>query len=142
MNRKEALRKAIFRHNHNYYVLSEPTISDFEYDMLLKELEELEKEDPDSEPSPTKEVGSDLRTKITPLYNVPPKSYIRVLDDILFFDHLDGAYSYCTDTEGNAVLLSGYTMVEWDIEWKEIKCPKCLSQYDEIEFDFQRCAKC
>ena len=56
------LRKVIEEHNHNYYVRSLPTISDFEYDMLLKELERLELEYPDNKPSPSKKVGSDLNS--------------------------------------------------------------------------------
>ena len=45
-NRILDLRKILNHHNHNYYVLSEPEISDYDYDMLLKELTELENEFP------------------------------------------------------------------------------------------------
>ena len=57
-----ALRDEINRHNHNYYVLNSPEISDKEFDMLLKRLEALEKEHPEYyDPlSPTQRVGSDL----------------------------------------------------------------------------------
>ena len=48
------LREAIEEHNYNYYVLSSPTISDFEYDQLVKALERIE--------GPSKTVGSDLRS--------------------------------------------------------------------------------
>ena len=56
------LRKELERHNHNYYVLNSPEISDKEFDMMLKELEQLEKEHPQYfDPlSPTQRVGSDL----------------------------------------------------------------------------------
>ncbi len=56
------LRKILHQHNFNYYVRSEPTISDFEFDSLLKELEKLEKSHPQfrDENSPTHRVGSDL----------------------------------------------------------------------------------
>jgi DNA ligase (NAD+) len=49
-------------HNYNYYVLSQPVISDYNYDMLMKELEALEKEFPEfkNPNSPTKRVGNDL----------------------------------------------------------------------------------
>ena len=58
----ELLRKELEQHNHNYYVLSAPTISDFEFDMKLKELEKLEEENPQffDENSPTQRVGSDI----------------------------------------------------------------------------------
>ncbi len=58
----DRLREEINRHNHNYYVLNAPQISDKDFDMLLKELEVLEKEYPEfADPdSPTQRVGSDL----------------------------------------------------------------------------------
>lgn len=58
----ERLRAEINRHNHNYYVLNSPEISDKDFDMLLKELEALEREHPefDDPDSPTRRVGSDL----------------------------------------------------------------------------------
>jgi DNA ligase (NAD+) len=60
--RIEKLNKEIEEHNHNYYVLNNPVISDFEYDLLLNELDTLEKEFPEfaSEDSPTRRVGSDI----------------------------------------------------------------------------------
>ena len=58
----EELRRVIDEHNHNYYVLNSPTISDYDFDMLLKQLEQLEREHPeyDDPYSPTHRVGSDL----------------------------------------------------------------------------------
>lgn len=58
----EELRGEINRHNHNYYVLNAPEISDRDFDFMLKELERLEKEFPEYfDPlSPTQRVGSDL----------------------------------------------------------------------------------
>lgn len=58
----ERLRQEINRHNHNYYVLNSPEISDRDFDMLLKELEALEAQYPEyADPlSPTRRVGSDL----------------------------------------------------------------------------------
>ncbi len=57
----EKLRKELSIHNHNYYVLSQPIVSDFDYDMMLKELEALEKEHPEFQDpnSPTVRVGAD-----------------------------------------------------------------------------------
>ena len=56
------LRKQLHEHNHNYYVLSAPTISDFEFDALLRELQELEDAHPEmfDPSSPTQRVGSDI----------------------------------------------------------------------------------
>lgn len=56
------LRNEINDHNHRYYVLNQPVISDFEFDLLMNELNTLEKKFPElvSEDSPTQRVGSDL----------------------------------------------------------------------------------
>lgn len=60
--RIDELREEINKHNHNYYVLNTPQISDKEFDMLLKELESLENSHPEYQDplSPTQRVGSDL----------------------------------------------------------------------------------
>lgn len=60
--RIEELKELIRTHNHNYYVLNAPTISDFEYDILMNELIQLEKLFPQyiTKDSPTQNVGSDL----------------------------------------------------------------------------------
>lgn len=56
------LTQQLNHHNHQYYVLSNPTISDFEFDTLLNELQTLEEQYPEfaSENSPTKRVGGDI----------------------------------------------------------------------------------
>ena len=55
------LRKELEEHNYNYYVLAQPIISDFDFDMKMKELEQLEKEFNEFDPnSPTQRVGSDI----------------------------------------------------------------------------------
>jgi DNA ligase (NAD+) len=56
------LREALNQHNYNYYVLDKPTISDFEFDQKLKQLQELEAQHPDyfDENSPTQRVGGSI----------------------------------------------------------------------------------
>ena len=58
----EALSKEIEEHNYNYYVLSHPTISDFEFDKVLEELSDLEKKYPEylSPDSPSQRVGGQI----------------------------------------------------------------------------------
>ena len=68
MNKEEAkvrieeLCKIIENHNHNYYILAQPTISDYDFDMLLNELISLEKQYPEfiTADSPTQRVGGDI----------------------------------------------------------------------------------
>jgi DNA ligase (NAD+) len=61
--RIEKLRREIEVHNNNYYVLNQPVISDFEYDLLMNELGTLEKKFPElvTADSPTRRVGSDIQ---------------------------------------------------------------------------------
>lgn len=58
----DQLREELNKHNYNYYVLSEPSISDFEFDKKLKQLSDLEEKHPEfADPnSPTQRVGSDI----------------------------------------------------------------------------------
>src|SRR5574343_417000 len=55
----KSLRAELNQHNYNYYVLDKPTISDFEFDQKLKQLQDLEAQHPDffDENSPTQRVG-------------------------------------------------------------------------------------
>ena len=57
-----SLREELNRHNYDYYVLSNPTISDFEFDQKMRELQDLEALHPemDDPNSPSRRVGSDL----------------------------------------------------------------------------------
>ena len=56
------LREELNQHNHNYYVLDQPTISDYDFDIRLKELQTLEDAHPEfaDEHSPTKRVGGTI----------------------------------------------------------------------------------
>ena len=68
------LRKSLHRHNHLYYMLDNPEISDFEFDQMLKNLEELEKAHPEFQDSnsPTQRVGSSLNNDfISVQHNYP-----------------------------------------------------------------------
>ena len=70
----ERLRAEINKHNHKYYVLAEPEISDFDYDMLMKELQSLEEQFPEfiSKDSPTQRVGSDITKKFNQILHKTP----------------------------------------------------------------------
>lgn len=80
MNQSEAkakidtLRREIEEHNNRYYVLNRPLISDFEYDILLNELDTLEKKFPEfiSDNSPTKRVGSDITKEFEQYEHIYP----------------------------------------------------------------------
>lgn len=61
-NTIQKLREELSQHNYNYYVLDTPTISDFEFDLKLKQLQELENQHPEyfDENSPTQRVGGTI----------------------------------------------------------------------------------
>ena len=62
LKRIQQLREELNEHNYNYYVLSAPTITDYEFDQLMTELQNLERIHPEAfdSNSPTQRVGSDI----------------------------------------------------------------------------------
>ena len=72
--RIDYLRRELHLHNHNYYVLNTPTITDREFDAMMSELQSLEAEHPEMfDPlSPTQRVGSDLTKGFTQVRHVYP----------------------------------------------------------------------
>ena len=72
--RIDFLRAELNRHNHNYYVLNAPEIDDKEFDMMMKELEQLEAQHPewDDPLSPTRRVGSDINKSFTQVAHIHP----------------------------------------------------------------------
>src|SRR5487761_2144023 len=82
--RHAQLADEIRRHDRAYYVLAQPTVSDFEYDQLYRELQELEKQFPDlvTPESPTQRVGG-----------APTEGFQRVkhLQPMLSLEKIEGA---------------------------------------------------
>ena len=74
--------------NHRYYVLDNPTMLDFEYDRLLRELENLEAEYPEYAlaNSPTKRVGGEALSKFEKVSHPVP---LMSLQDVFSLDELD-----------------------------------------------------
>jgi len=90
-NKIESLSKIIEEHNHNYYVLDKPVISDFEFDKLLEELIALEKEFPEYllPSSPSQRVGGAITKEFKSVKHKYPmqslsNSYSQ--EDMLDFD--------------------------------------------------------
>ena len=88
-NKIENLRDKIREHDYKYFVLAEPSISDQEYDKLIKELEKLEKEHPEfiTPDSPTQRVGKDL-TKVfnSVTHKIPMLSLANTYNEEDLFD--------------------------------------------------------
>ncbi|MCR1898788.1 NAD-dependent DNA ligase LigA [Irregularibacter muris] len=80
----EQLRKEIEHHNHQYYVLDQPEIQDFEYDQLMQELITLEEKYPEllSSDSPTQRVGGIALEAFPKVeYNIPKLSLANAFND-------------------------------------------------------------
>jgi len=116
-DRIESLREEIRQHNHNYYVLAQPTISDFEFDKLLKTLEELEAKHPEfySADSPTLRVGGKVTKEFPNFFHIRPmlslgNSYSK--EDLTEFDEQiqklaeDSPYTYILEHKFDGVSLS------------------------------------
>lgn len=85
----EELRELIREHDHKYYVLAEPAISDEEYDKLLKKLETLEQENPHliTSDSPTQRVGKDLTKDFKPVsHKIPMLSLANTYSEEELYD--------------------------------------------------------
>ncbi|TAE55626.1 MAG: NAD-dependent DNA ligase LigA [Bacteroidetes bacterium] len=120
MNPKEQIEKLageLRQHNYNYYVLAQPTISDYAFDQLLKQLEELERQYPElrQPDSPTLRVGGEITKDFASFRHIRPmmslgNSYS--MEDILDFDRqvqeLAGgqSVSYLVDHKFDGVSLS------------------------------------
>ena len=85
----DSLRKKIREHYYKYYVLAEPSVSDEEYDKLVKELEKLEAEHPEliTLDSPTQRVGKDLTKDFKPVrHKVPMLSLANTYNEEELYD--------------------------------------------------------
>ncbi len=91
LERITELREQLHKHNYNYYVKHSPQISDFEFDKLLKELQDLERQYPEffDPTSPTQRVGSDLDANfVQEVHEYPMLSLANSysMDDLREFD--------------------------------------------------------
>ena len=85
----ESLRKKIREHDYKYYVLTEPAVSDEEYDKLVKKLEKLEAEHPEliTPDSPSQRVGKDLTKYFKPVrHKVPMLSLSNTYNEEELYD--------------------------------------------------------
>src|SRR6516225_9986742 len=106
----EQLRQELREHEHRYYVLDQPTISDYEYDQLMRQLQKLEAEHPEliTPDSPTQRVGGQ------PAESFPTHTFSRPMQS------LDNAYSEeeLSDWARRAQQLAGSDELEYVAELK------------------------
>lgn len=108
--RIKELREELNRHNHSYYVDNSPTISDYDYDMLMKELERLETENPelDDPLSPSHRVGSDITKGFVQVTHVRP---MLSLSNTYSVEEVDEWVERCNDSLGNSSGLKSVPIV-------------------------------
>jgi len=106
------LREELNQHNHNYYVLDHPTISDFEFDQKLKQLQELENQHPEffDENSPSQRVGGTIT-----------KNFNTVVHDFRMYS-LDNSYSK-------------EDLIEWETRIQKVLGNASLQYTCELKYD-------
>lgn len=111
-NTIQILREELNQHNHNYYVLDQPTISDLAFDVKLKQLQDLETQYPDffDENSPTQRVGGTVT-----------KNFATVTHDYRMYS-LDNSYSK-------------EDLVEWENRIQKVLGNVSLEYVCELKYD-------
>jgi DNA ligase (NAD+) len=106
------LRDELNQHNHNYYVLDTPTITDFEFDQKLKQLQKLENQHPEfyNDNSPTQRVGGTIT-----------KNFNTVVHDYRMYS-LDNSYSK-------------EDLIEWEIRIQKVLGNVSLQYTCELKYD-------
>ena len=101
-DRIEELTRLLLDANYRYYVLDDPHMPDFEYDKLLRELENLEAEHPEyARPdSPTKRVGGEALSQFEKVTHPVP---LMSLQDVFSMEELDQFLEKTVDTAGSSV---------------------------------------
>ena len=99
--RIEELSRLLTDANYRYYVLDDPTMQDFEYDRLLRELETLESENPQFalEDSPTKRVGGEAISQFEKVTHPVP---LMSLQDVFSMEELDDFLTRILSAEAGA----------------------------------------
>ncbi|MDO5545227.1 MAG: NAD-dependent DNA ligase LigA [Eubacteriales bacterium] len=100
-DRIEELTRLLTQANYRYYVLDDPTMPDFEYDRLLRELEDLEKAHPElaAVDSPTKRVGGEALSQFEKVTHPVP---LMSLQDVFSMGELDAFLNRVLESEGSA----------------------------------------
>ena len=100
-DRIEELTRLLTQANYRYYVLDDPTMPDFEYDRLLRELEDLENAHPElaAADSPTKRVGGEALSQFEKVTHPVP---LMSLQDVFSMEELDTFLNRVLESEGSA----------------------------------------
>ncbi len=134
-DRIQELQDALHRHNHLYYVEHAPEISDYEFDMLMKELEQLEEKHPQwaSENSPTKRVGGDITKKFEVVAHEHPMLSLANTYDT---EELEAFFKRCKEGLGQIpeyICELKYDGVAISLKYEEGKLVRAVTRGDGTE---------
>ena len=107
IERLNYLRKILKQYAYEYYTLDKPSVSDYEYDSLFRELEELEKKHPElyDPNSPTQRVGFEILSEFKKINHEKP---MLSLGDVFSYDELRDWSKKITDVYGNVDYCAEY----------------------------------
>ncbi len=102
IERVKKLREEIEGHNHSYYVLDNPTVDDYTYDMLMQELNGLEEQYPElaDKNSPTQRVGGEA---LNLFEKVEHRVQMGSLQDVFSFEQVKAFTDRCEETSAKSV---------------------------------------
>lgn len=102
IDRVKRLRSEIEQHNYNYYVMDNPTVDDYTYDMLMQELKGLEEKYPElaDKNSPTQRVGGEA---LNLFEKVEHRVQMGSLQDVFSFDQVEAFTLRCQEASGDPV---------------------------------------
>ena len=135
--RIEQLTRELQEHNYNYYVLSKPTISDYEFDMLLKELHDLEKKYPQfADPnSPTKRVGGEITKSFETVFHKYPMLSLSNSYSIEEVEDFETRIKKLVDHDLEYVCELKYDGVAISLTYKHGELEKAVTRGDGIKGD-------
>lgn len=102
LKRLNELKEKINKANYEYYTLDNPTISDYEYDMMMKELIEIENENPSLKTidSPSNRVGGEILTKFNKVHHeIEMKSLADIFSYEEVVSYVEGIKKITNDTD-------------------------------------------
>ncbi|MFY8097938.1 MAG: NAD-dependent DNA ligase LigA [Flavobacterium sp.] len=134
----KALREELNQHNYNYYVLDNPTITDYEFDLKLKQLQELENQHPEyfDEFSPTQRVGGAITKNFE---TIPHEFRMYSLDNSYSREDLEDWVNRCQKILGNVPLQFTcelkYDGASISITYEKGKLKRALTRGDGFQGD-------
>lgn len=129
------LRTQLREHNYKYYVLNEPIVSDYDFDMLLKELEILEIENPefDDENSPTKRIGGDITKNFSTIKHLHPMLSLSNSYSITEIRDFENRIKKLSNNKLKYLLELKYDGVAISITYKDGKLLRAVTRGDGVK---------